>query len=50
MSNEVNYVQSDVEYNVFFSYQYKDAREVEQILEALHPLGLNVWIDKREGW
>ncbi len=37
-----------MEYDVFFSYPHKDAREVVRILEALRTMGLNVWIDKSE--
>lgn len=34
-----------MEYDVFFSYPHKDAREVNLILESLRARGLNVWID-----
>jgi len=37
-----------MEYDVFFSYPHKDAREINLILEALRARGLNVWIDHSE--
>ncbi|UJS21207.1 MAG: toll/interleukin-1 receptor domain-containing protein [Candidatus Brocadia sp.] len=37
-----------MEYDIFFSYPHKDAKEVQHILQALQAEGLNVWIDKSE--
>ncbi len=37
-----------MDYDIFFSYPHKDAKEVEHILQALQAEGLNVWIDKSE--
>jgi hypothetical protein len=45
--NEKNPIRGAMEYDVFFSYPHKDAREAVRILEALRTIS-NVWIDKSE--
>lgn len=37
-----------MEYDIFFSYPHKDAKEVQNIFQALKAEGLNVWIDNSE--
>ncbi|OOP56863.1 MAG: hypothetical protein AYP45_06545 [Candidatus Brocadia carolinensis] len=37
-----------MEYDIFFSYPHKDAKEVQNIFQALQAEGLKVWIDNSE--